>query len=137
MLPRSVPLARLTLLALAMMPAAFPPARACTPDSDEEAMTTDLPEALDALWLGRPDQRREAAENAGSWFPCPASSSEGSEVDEATPTTVAWLRTILRAEKDDWIRARLLQNLVDVPAASLTPLYLEALRDPSPNVRWR
>jgi len=132
MLPRRSPLELLSLVALSLIPAALPPLAACEYDVSPD----DLAAALSTLWAGRPDERREAAEGARTWSTC-LDESDSPDAPEMVRQAVEALRTILHTEKDDWTRARLLQNLLKAPAAALAPLYLDGLGDVSPNVRWR
>jgi hypothetical protein len=133
MLPRRSRFVWLPALALATGLAAFSLAAACEWRSPE-TRRADLFAALATLWSGRPDERRETAEDAQGWSVALQTSDLS---DEEIRRAVDSLRSSLHTERDDWIQARVLQNLLDRSVATLTPLYLEALDDPSPNVRWR
>jgi len=102
-------------------------------DDDEEDQRLELREALQTLWTGRPEQKRELAEETLSWSEY-LRSADGE--DEDVIHAVEWLRTIVRTEKDDWIVNRLLEYLIAVFNPALDSLYREALKSSSPNARW-
>lgn len=91
---------------------------------------------LETLWAGNEIERREAAEEADEL--CDLLEAEDDEALAAEAVrAVRALRDILRLERDDWIASRILQNLYLCDSDRLDLIYLEALRDGSPNRRWR
>ncbi|HEU4400870.1 MAG TPA: HEAT repeat domain-containing protein, partial [Candidatus Polarisedimenticolia bacterium] len=56
---------------------------------------------------------------------------------DAIRPVVESLRDLLRAESDDWLTNRLLDSLLLYDFQVLSPLFLDALEDRSPNVRWQ
>ncbi len=105
---------------------------------ESEAINADeedsLQQGLDLLWSGRPEEKRLAVEQVYDW-------AEGLDFDDAGDATAAGavksLHAFLRAEPDDWIVSRLLQNLLPRGGALLDPLYREALERGSVNSQWR
>jgi HEAT repeat protein len=94
-----------------------------------------MEDALLILATGDPAAKREAAEEASGVFDILAYDSDHDEEDVAK--VIASLRSLVRVERDDWISYRLLGGLAEIDLDALQPLFLDALKDPSPNLRWR
>jgi len=91
--------------------------------------------ALRVLWTGAPAERRIAADGAFATFFPLFEHHEGGSGDEV-PRTLASLRSLIRSETDDLISYRLLEELGIYDEDELTPLFLDALKSRSPNLRW-
>jgi len=90
--------------------------------------------ALRTLWTGTPSGKRVVAENAYFAFG-PLFGSDQESSDEHAPRTLASLRSFLRSGMDDFVSYRLLSELADREDEILTPLFVDVLKSPSPNLR--
>jgi len=91
-------------------------------------------EALRILWTGTPAEKRAVAENA--YFNLePLFATDAGNSDRDARRTLESLRSLIRTETDDFITYRLLNELADHDDEILTPLFLDALKSRSPNLR--
>lgn len=102
-------------------------------DAEEDDWTL-MEKALRTLATGDPAAKRDVAEEAEDAFDVLSYDSDHDEEDVAR--VIASLRSLVRVERDDWISYRLLSGLAEIKMDSLQPLFLDALKDPSPNLRW-
>src|SRR5213594_3907382 len=129
---RSSPTIRCTGLLLVL--AAAPPAMVAE-DSEEENDRAAMRKALRVLWTGDPAAKREIAESAfGSFWPLYEFDPSGDDAEARR--ALGSLISLIRTERDDFITYRLLGQLAQYNGENLTPLYLEALKSRSPNLRW-
>jgi hypothetical protein len=91
---------------------------------------------MDALRNGDLHSRRDAAVHAYEWAGRIEQSRQRSE-EEARRTVLEPLRALLNSEADTWTLSILLEGLVQDRSGFLMPLYRDALRSPSADVRWR
>lgn len=133
-------LRRMSVVAIAITlhsPLAYsPPPAACTiqPKLTPEEIRAAMLGAVEHLWIGTPETKRQVVENSyalrrgleASALVIPPREAE--EVVES-------LRTFLRIELDDWITSRLLESLSTSSSNYLAPLFRDALDSPSVNVR--
>ena len=79
--------------------------------------------------------KRELAESSNT-FLRPLFDAHPDHDDEDMSGVVDSLLELLRTEKDDWITSRVLGGIVFRDDHALLPLFLEALKSPSPNLSW-
>lgn len=103
--------------------------------TDEEDGWTRMERALRILATGAPDEKRAVIEEAADVFSVLAYDPDHDENDAAR--VIGSLRFLVRAERDDWFSYRLLGGLEALDRDFLKPLFLDALKDASPNLRWR
>ncbi len=94
-----------------------------------------MEEALGILWTGDPAAKREVADDAYFRFGPLFGPHPGDDEDVAR--ILSSLASLIRSEKDDFISYRLLSELSDRDGEILTPLFLEALKSRSANLRGR
>src|SRR2546422_7223144 len=87
------------------------PCSICLATRDEEVGTPPSEEsrhrmesALEVLWSGSPEEKRDLVEEAG--YRLDYLGARKAE-DEEARSAVEWLRTVLRTEKDEWVLNRL------------------------------
>jgi len=95
---------------------------------------TRMQAALRILATGDPAARREVADEASERFGVLLYDPDLDEEDAAR--VIASLRSLLRVERDDWVAYQLLSRLAELGLDTLTPLFLDALKSASPNLRW-
>jgi len=109
--------------------------RPATYTVEAENDRTRMQAALRILATGDPAARREVADEAAERFGVLLYDPDLDEVEAAR--VIASLRSLLRVERDDWVAYQLLSRLADLGLDTLTPLFLDALKTASPNLRWR
>jgi len=119
------------LLAIATLVLA-PPCAACVPD---EHSWDRMEAALQNLGTADTEVKRDIAEDAYQIF-APLFDLPPGRDEKDVQDVVADLRHWVTIEKDDWISTRLLQDLKIHDDAALEPLFLDALKGLSPNLRW-
>ncbi len=105
---------------------------------DDDTQTWErMAEAVRTLRRGTPEEKLAVAGSAVELF---ADLGDDSDDDSGGPETkriVESLRAVVREEKDDWITSLLLQGLIEVESEALIPLFRDALKSSSPNLRRR
>lgn len=102
---------------------------------DPEAAWREMEDSLRVLATGDALEKRDLAEDAFTFLK-PLFDGHPGHDDEDVARVIGSLRRLLRAEKDDWIMTRVLNDLVFRDASALEPLFLDASRNLSPNLRW-
>ena len=122
--------------ALLLSAALARPCQAEPEEDPEDNEWAEMEQALRVLWTGDPAARREVADDAYSLFD-PLFESESGGDDAGTTRILSSLKSLARSERDDFITYRLLGELAGRDGKILMPLFLDALKSPSPNLRWR
>lgn len=137
---RETALAAVSIGALLLFATSTRPSSATSIAGDPDDDWARMEEALFILRAGDPAAKREVAENAESVFDA-LFEDDPEHDDEDVARAIASLRSLVRIERDDWISYRLLTNILELDEDLLQPLFLDALKDSSPNlngvgVRW-
>src|SRR2546422_132673 len=130
---------QISRLILAMVPAflaLLPSSSLATATvSDPDDNWSRMESFLRILWSGDTGAKRKAASNSfGNFTPLFFSESERGE--KAVLNVVQSLQSFLRTEEDDWIEVNVLKGLMFSRNPLVEPLFVDALRDSSPNIRW-
>src|SRR5437773_681273 len=126
---------RVATIIILLLPAVL--ASLCLGDStpaDRVGSWVPVDAALRVLWTGTPSEKRAVAENAYFDFE-PLLATETGKADRDVQRILESLRSLIRTEMDDFITYRLLNELADRDDEVLTPLFLDALKSRSPNLR--
>lgn len=104
-------------------------------DSQDEDPWKAMEAYIGSLTTGDPQTKRELAEDSNTELR-PLLEAHPGRDDEDVSRVVDSLLRFLRTEKDDWITTRFLDGIVFRNSDALLPLFLEALKSPSPNLTW-
>src|SRR6266571_244923 len=99
-----------------------------------EAWAT-MEEALRTLESGTPLEKRDLVDEHDDLLG-PLFKPHPDHDDQDVETVIDRVRTLIRTEKDDWVTTRILDDLIFHDEKFLQPLFVDALKSLSPNLRW-
>jgi len=120
--------------ALLLFATLAPPSLETSLASEPEPTWDSMESALRILWTGDSPEKRTAADLASIEFEALFEPHPDHD-DEDVRRILTALRSLIRSEKDDFVSYRLLGSLGKHDDEILTPLFVEALKSPSPNLR--
>jgi HEAT repeat protein len=123
------------IAALLLFATLVPPSRADSTEATPVDAWASMELALRDLWTGDPAAQRKVAGDSFFLFG-PLFEDHPGHDDADVARILTSLRSLNRSERDDFISYRLLGGLAERDEEIFSPLFLDALESPSPNLRW-